>query len=1254
MQARKYSWMVALAMLIVGPRTAAAEPTAAESEYFEKQVRPIFVSRCYECHSEDSVEGDLRVDSLAGLLRGGKRGAAIVPGKPEKSLLVFAINHATQLDMPPKEKLPVAEIAALTRWVKMGAPWPNAKPLAEPAVGTTVDEIEITAEHRKFWSFHPPALAALPTVRQKDWPLSPIDYFVLSRLEQAGLKPAPPASRRTWLRRVTFDLTGLPPTVAQMERFLQDNLPDAEQRVVDRLLAAPAYGERWGRQWLDVARYADSNGLDENLAYANAYHYRDYVVQAFNKDKPFDHFVMEQLAGDVLTEQDSDASLGERITATGFLVLGAKMLAEDDPVKMQMDIIDEQLDAIGKAFMGLSLGCARCHNHKFDPISMSDYYGMAGILKSTKTMENFKVVARWQERPVESLQGMQQRETRERQIVEAEAEIQEIKRTAAQSQRGQARRQVADYLVAGQQLKELTRWLPDHITHGNHLEDSVPASSLLIEAEAYQRGNVLKDTTQYGKSIGVLVNQGQVPNFTEYDIELAEEGWYQLDVRYAAEDSRPTKLFIDGTLVREDLAGGVTGSWLPDTQTWSVAGLFHFTAGKHLLRLEQPRFFPHIDKLMLVRLSPSLSPAKEVKSLVAETSQSLPELLDLGQAISWEAETFHRGNVVRLATGYGVGIGVIAGPGGLNWAEMDIHVPSEGAYHLAIRYAAAEARSTRLMVNSQLVNSSVTDQVTGSWYPDTQKWFIEGTYHLPKGKTTIRIERDGPIPHIDRIFFVPGYHVQQMEKTAGLVASTSAGFVQQWQDYLKQQREDQDSIFAAWFHALDGKAYQPNNPLSQLVQQRLVDQGKPATALQWAHQYQRLFTLAETRWQKVKTQAKGLEDPVLEAFRQVLYDEQGPFAIVDGTNYGVPADRRQRLSQLVVTRDQLKAVMKTSLTAMAVSEGTPEDLQVHLRGSHITLGRKVPRRFLQVISGREQPPLEAKESGRLQLARWLVSDEHPLTSRVMVNRVWQGHFGTGLVRSPDNFGRLGKLPTHPLLLDYLSLQLKRDQWSLKTLHRRIVLSATYRMSSVNNKEAAELDPENKLYWRMNRRRLEAEAIRDAVLAIGGNLDRRMGGTELLSKNRAYVTSTANVNPVVYQNNRRSIYLPVVRSALFEMFQVFDFADPSVLNGKRQSTTIAPQALFMMNSKMVVEECQGLANQLLAATAWTDRQRVQQLFQLVYARPPGETELYDSLDYLARYQGVLADQQVAEKERQQRAWQSLCHALMVASEFIYVE
>ncbi|MCS5575561.1 MAG: hypothetical protein NZ789_21750, partial [Pseudomonadales bacterium] len=361
-----------------------------------------------------------------------------------------------------------------------------------------------------------------------------------------------------------------------------------------------------------------------------------------------------------------------------------------------------------------------------------------------------------------------------------------------------------------------------------------PASSLLIEAEAYQRGNVLKDTTKYGKSIGVLVNQGQVPNFTEYDIELPEAGWFQLEVRYAAEDSRPTKLFVDGKLVREDLAGGVTGSWLPDTQTWSVAGLFHFTAGKHVLRLEQPRFFPHIDKLLLVRLSPSPLSSQDEKSQVPDASQPLPELLDLAQAISWEAETFHRGNVVRLATGYGVGIGVIAGPGGLNWAEIDIHVPGDGAYHLAIRYAAAEARSTRLMINSQLVNSSVTDQVTGSWYPDTQKWFVEGTYHLPKGKTTIRIERDGPIPHIDRICFIPGRQVQRVEKTAGLVPTISAGFVQQWQAYLQQQRENQDSIFSAWFHALDGKAYQPSNPLAQSIQQRLVAEGKPTTARQWA------------------------------------------------------------------------------------------------------------------------------------------------------------------------------------------------------------------------------------------------------------------------------------------------------------------------------------------------------------------------------------------------------------------------------------
>ena len=870
-------------------------------------------------------------------------------------------------------------------------------------------------------------------------------------------------------------------------------------------------------------------------------------------------------------------------------------------------------------------------------------------------MENFKVVARWQELPVESPQAVQSHQVRQQQITETEAEIKQLRSEAAQVQQQQSRKRVGDYLMAIRQRQQFLNWLPHHTTYGNQPELLAKQESRMLEAEDYQRGNVLKDKTTYGKSIGVLVNQGQLPNFVEYDVDLPADGWYQLEVRYAAETARPSKLVVDGMVLRTDLAGGVTGSWLPDTQMWSVAALLRLSAGRHVLRLEHPKFFPHIDKLLLVRL-PEDSLTGNVSKPAAnfQPATDLLPSLDFSRVISWEAETFHRGNVVRLLDGYGVGIGVIAGPGGPNWAEMDVQVPQDGTYYLAVRYAAAEARPTQLKVNGQLQHASLADQVTGSWYPDTQKWVWEGSVQLTKGKTTLRLDREGPIPHIDRLCLIPVQALKSADRDSAVAQSLSTGFIQQWQTYLDQQRKGKDSILAPWFSAMDGRDFHSESPLANLIHQRLVAEKAPASLSEWAHRYQQLFVLAEMRWQQVQQQVQRLDDPVLEACRQVLYDPQGPFAILPNIDYGLPAESQQRLVQLRETVDKLEKVVAQTPMAMAVSDAEPEDLQIHLRGSHISLGRRVPRRFLQVISGPDQPVIEGKQSGRLQLARWLVSDDHPLTTRVIVNRLWQGHFGTALVRSPDNFGRLGKLPTHPLLLDYLALQMKRDQWSLKSLHRRIVLSATYRMSSADNLSATRIDPDNKLYWRMNRRRLEAEAIRDTVLTLGGNLDRRMGGSELVTENRKYVTSTANVNPVVYQNKRRSIYLPVVRSALFEMFQVFDFSDPSVLNGKRQSTTIAPQALFLMNSKIVVEECQAMARQLLAETELTDIERIQRAFQMAYARSPSQIEISESIGYLERYQKSLVEGQVDKNVIRQRSWQSFCHALMIASEFIYID
>lgn len=417
------------------------QPTAAELDFFERRIRPILVTRCFECHAADETNGGLSVESRQQLLDGGDTGPAIVPGAPEKSRLIEAVGYENRdLQMPPRNRLPQDEISALKRWVAMGAPDPRRPGNSAPApTGMSIEE------GRTFWSFRPPTAQEIPPVKNPRWVKTPIDSFILARLEAAELQPAPSADKRTLIRRATFDLTGLPPTAEEIQAFLDDDSPDAFRRVVDRLLDSPQYGVRWGRHWLDVARYADSNGLDENLALGNAWRYRDYVVNAFNDDKPFNRFLVEQLAGDLLPDATRETK-----TATGFLVLGAKVLAEPDMEKLVMDTIDEQLDTTGKAFMGMTLGCVRCHDHKFDPLKQSDYYALAAIFKSTRTFGDTKtgVIKHWHEY---SFATPEQREK----LKKIDAEIAEKKkaasgyRNAAMSRiRAEARQNAVEYLVA--------------------------------------------------------------------------------------------------------------------------------------------------------------------------------------------------------------------------------------------------------------------------------------------------------------------------------------------------------------------------------------------------------------------------------------------------------------------------------------------------------------------------------------------------------------------------------------------------------------------------------------------------------------------------------------------------------------------------------------------------------------------------------------------------------------------------------------
>ncbi|MCX6368656.1 MAG: DUF1549 domain-containing protein [Armatimonadetes bacterium] len=949
---------------------------------FESKVRPALLARCVACHGPNQQLGNLRLDK------------AISAAQAKQ--LIATVSYTGAIKMPPSGKLPETERAALTSWAAAGAPWPSATKAPSKPKGP-------------FWAFVPPKTPALPKVKARWWAQNPLDTFVLAKLESQGLKPAPPADRRTLIRRATFDLTGLPPTPQEIDAFLADAKPGAFERVVDRLLASPAYGERWGRHWLDVARYADSNGVDENLVYANAWRYRDWVINSVNADKPIDRFIQEQLAGDLIPGAGDSG-----IIATGYLALGPKMLAEDDPVKQELDIIDEQVDTLGKTFIGLTIGCARCHDHKFDPIPARDYYALAGIFKSTKTMLNFKNMADWNERPLASKEDQDKLAAIEAQIKTRRDDANKQREAAEKALLAQVRPQTAAYEKAARQLLATQKAATALSATIPVPDGAVPAGVILREAEDFTRGNVNKDRGGFGKEIGVLVNAEQYPNRTEYEVSVPTAGPYQLDLRYASGDPRACRIYVNGALVASSAAGKVTGGFYPQHQKWFAEGVFALKAGTNTIKLERDSYFPHIDKLLLIS-RPDAPLTQSLETLAAEATL-LPELVaELAERIKDEKE-------IRL--------------------------------------------------------------------------------ELP----------DKP----DRLF---------------------------------------------------------------------------------------------------------------------------------------PKDVQAELKRLDDERVALEKSRPELPRAMAVSEGTPTNLKVHLRGNYLTLGEECVRRFPTAISGENQPALPMASSGRLELAQWLTDAKNPLTARVFVNRVWRWRFGRGIVGSVDNFGALGDLPTHPELLDWLATSfVKDDSWSLKKLHKRLMLTNTYLMSGQFDKKAAALDPDNKLLWRFPRKRLEAEAIRDSILAVTGTLDKTLGGTLLTFRPRQYVTSTANADPVKYDSRRRAVYLPVVRSALYDVYTAFDFGDPTVMNGDRPSTTVAPQALFMLNSSVVLSATKAQSEVLLKDTALDDEARVRSLYLTCYGRPATTAEVLRAFDFLARFEAAYAK---APNPRQS-AWQSLCKSLIAANEFLYVD
>lgn len=917
------------------------------------------------------------------------------------------------------------------------------------------------------------------------WDAQPVDRFVRHYQQILGLEPNPPADRRTLLRRASYALTGLPPEPAALAAFLADERPNAFESAIDALLASPHYGERQARHWLDLARYSDSNGLDENLAFAQAFRYRDWVVKAHNEDMPFDRFAAMQIAGDLMTD---DPAIGlDGYVATGFLALGPRMLAEQDKEKLVMDTVDEQIDLVGRTFLGLTLGCARCHDHKFDPIKQSDYYALAGIFRSTKSFHELGHVSRWFDREVATEAQIAARKAAEENLAKAEQELTAAADTAAVAQRQELVLDAGRYLLAGAELLTQSR---------------------LVQAESSPRTSLRKDDRQWGTAECVVLHTYQGgAQFAEWDLDSPRAAHFRLDVRFAAQESRPMRILLDGAVVIASALAETSGGWLPAQQQWHSAGELSLSAGAHVLRLEAlGANVPHLDALLLSPVDMPASAAGLIpplvrQSAIAQAQPGASALLDLWSALA----------------------------------------PLEGA-------AFADAVASR------------------------------------QGK--------------------------------GGFATILLG-----------------GLAPAGPHDLAAR-YQTLLATAALAVADLTEKGKPG----------------QTRPENAKKgeARSSLADSNLEAARALLFDAGGLLAVSNETlRDWLPSATAAHLRDLTTTRDTLAAaVPKQQPLAICVGEGPVQDVAIHLRGNHLTLASETtPRGYLSALRDLVPGmPMPSSQSGRKEFAAWLGDPKQALAQRVLVNRIWQRAFGQGLVRSPSNFGVRGDHPATLDLLDWLAQDFAAHGWSQKHVWKRLLLSRAWQQSSDLREDGALKDPENRSLWHQQRVRLEAESVRDAMLATAGTLDATLGGTLLGTEDRGYVTNDQSNNQANYDQPRRSLYLPVIRNAMFDLFAAFDYADPSVHIEQRPSTAVATQALLLLNAPFVIAQSKAFAAEALAQGA-TDETAIHFIWNRAYGRAPSAAEQHAAQRWLL---------DARTQQHPEQALPGLCQAVFASNEFVYID
>ncbi len=1260
----------------------AADYSAEQLDFFERKIRPVLAENCYECHSATGkkLKGGLQLDHRDHMLDGGDTDVAIVPGDPAASLLIETIAYdSPDLEMPPSGPLPDEVVEDFRKWIADGAAWPDEELPIRGGGQPKKEVFDLQGRYQEHWSWRPIEKPAVPTVNRvqsvvdstsvefvelsqstkadnsaKAESTSPIDAFIQAKVAAAGLTSAKPADKRTLARRAYFDLIGLPPSVEQLDAFLADESPQAYQTLIDELLASPHFGEKWARHWMDLMRYAETYGHEFDYPIAYAHEYRDYLIRAFNSDLPYDQFLTEHVAGDLITEprRNPEEDYNESILGTGFWYFNDATHAPTDVLANESDHMDTQIDVFGKAFLGLTISCARCHDHKFDAISTADYYALTTYLHSSARQDYPMDPGRVHEQTAQELKTA---------LAEGDKALRQIPQQVTDKHRPGAYFLAAAELMTQHKAESQTGGDPwqgtlyEDFESGEYGEKWKPSGAAFGKAPAAgplsasqklsgQRGNGLANSFFDGsdRHRGTLTSQP----FT------IEHPYINFLIAGGKHASLGLHLLIDGQTV------STTHGENSDEMKPATINVSAYIGKSAQLKIED-NFHGGWGHIEVDHIVFSDTPADQPKSLAVPAFDKITEAakakhLDPDLLAAW-AKTFstEQTDTRRHPQAY---------------LALLMEKPDT-----ANSYANMLKGERNNVAKFQSENTKLFD-----FAESADGWSTTGFafQHRPNA-IGLSLEPGAP-------FSTPGTmsSAQLGEQQIGALRSPTIEISEKQIHVLAKSeklfaRVVMDNYHMGKFHTLlfNGTVMKNHGTAGEFQWfsfNRNLDKYVDHKAfLEFVDEGGAVVEVAEV-WSGMTNPPKGYPHAMVEA----MIGEGGATLQDSATNLDSAWDKawqairtgkgtrsQAELLNWLVANDllsieKLSAPVATVLAdahakqaklprpryAIAMAEGTPEGGHVYVRGSYRKLGEPVAMRNLTALGG--------KGGDRLELSQQLTSRENPLVARVITNRVWHHLFGRGIVPTTDDFGPMGKTPSHPELLDWLAADFADNGWSVKQLIRSIMLSDTYRQSSqlnaANDPEmVANIDPDNVLLHKMPVRRLQAEAIRDSVLSVSGRLDSKLFGPSIATHRTAYMTGRGGRGSGPLDGaGRRSIYGAVYRNFLSPFMLTFDQPSPFGPKGRRSVSNVPAQSLVLMNDPFVIEQAKLWAKNTTAKGYTDPETRIRDMYEVALGAEP-------STDRVAALAGFLDTQAETYGTVDDRAWTDLAHVLINMKDFIYL-